>query len=213
MKQWQQWQEKFSYIPESRRRFWLILGVALAIYLVYWFALMPLQEQLQSQFKQQRQHQQQIEQHERELAQLEARLGGDPRAALRERLAKLYTRKDALEDKLNAEANYVSAAENRALLKALMNAATEIEVVAAKALPPELVYQDPEDANAAIYKHRLQLSLSGRYFQLRDYLKRLEQLEWSFYWQRLDYRVVETADAEVTLEIYTLSLERDYVAS
>jgi MSHA biogenesis protein MshJ len=216
MKQWQQWlawQEKFSKLPEARRRLWLLLGVGIVVYLGYWLAILPTQNQIQAQAKQQRQQQQQLQQLDRELVELQARLKGDPRGILRDELQQLYARMDTLEQKLNAEANYVSAADNRALLKALMNAAVDIDVKAAQALPAELVYQDPEDANAAIYKHRLQLSISGGYFQMRDYLHRLEQLEWSFYWQRLDYRVHETQKAEVVLEIYTLSLERDYVAS
>lgn len=128
-------------------------------------------------------------------------------------MSDLQARLSELNQRLQAETNYVSATDNRELLKALLGNAGALEVQSAQALPAERVYGDGEATAGAIYKHRLQLVFSGNYNEIVNYFQRLEQLPWSFYWQRMDYEVQEHPTADVLLEIYTLSLERDYVAS
>lgn len=62
-----------------------------------------------------------------------------------------------------------------------------------------------------VFKHAVRVSISGRYFEVINYLRELESLSWTFYWSRIDYQVNETksstSDANVTFEIYTLSTD------
>ncbi|WP_448565556.1 hypothetical protein [Thalassotalea ganghwensis] len=62
-----------------------------------------------------------------------------------------------------------------------------------------------------LYKHGLRIKLSGRYFQLRDYLKQLEQMQYRFFWQRFDYQLVEYPLSEVEIELYSLSTKQEFV--
>ncbi|RWU11195.1 hypothetical protein EGC76_06550 [Pseudidiomarina gelatinasegens] len=211
--QWLLWKNKFEQVDVKRRRIWFVVALFLIVYLGFWFGVRPALEVIQTERTQQQRQQVLIEQIEREVASVETRLAGDPQAAQRSRLEQLQQRLVQVNQQLNQEANYVSAADNRALLKALLNQARGVKVVSAQALPAEQVYQDTETAEAAIYRHRLQLVVKGNYFALANYLQQLEQLDWSFYWQRLDYKVLQAPEAEATIEIYTISLERDYVAS
>ena len=211
--QWLLWKNKFEQVDVKRRRIWFVVALFLIVYLGFWFGVRPALEVIQTERTQQQRQQVLIEQIEREVASVETRLAGDPQAAQRSRLEQLQQRLVQVNQQLNQEANYVSAADNRALLKALLNQARGVKVVSAQALPAEQVYQDTETAEAAIYRHRLQLVVKGNYFALANYLQQLEQVDWSFYWQRLDYKVLQAPEAEATIEIYTISLERDYVAS
>lgn len=211
--QWQLWKNKFEQVDVKRRRIWFVVALFLIVYLGFWFGVRPALEIIQTERAQQQRQQVLIEQIEQEVTSVEARLAGDPQGAQRRRLEQLQQRLVQVNQQLNQEANYVSAADNRALLKALLNQARGVKVVSAQALPAEQVYQDTETADAAIYRHRLQLIVKGNYFALANYLQQLEQLDWSFYWQRLDYQALQAPEAEATIEIYTISLERDYVAS
>lgn len=211
--QWLQWQQKFESVDAKRRRIWLIAAVFLILYLSYWFGVRPALEIITSERNKQQAQQAQIDQVLREVTQIQQRLAGDPQAAQRRRLEQLQTSLLEVNQQLNQEANYVSAADNRALLRELLNQASRVQVQSAQALPAELIYQDEVDAETGIFRHRLQLVIRGNYYSLSNYLQQLEQLDWSFYWQRLDYKVLEAPEAELTLEIYTISLERDYVAS
>lgn len=213
MSVWQDLQLKFNQLPQSRRKFWFVLTLLFVAYLGIWVLLLP---QWQAYKTEQAKLEQQRATNRLIVTQIEAidiRLAGDPLAPLKNQLASLQGQLQEVNARLQAETNYVSASENRELLKALLSSASELEVQSAQALPAERVYGDGEATAGAIYKHRLQLVLRGTYSETFTYFKRLEQLPWSFYWQRLDYRVAEHPQAEITLEIYTLSLERDYVAS
>ncbi|WP_417658662.1 hypothetical protein [Pseudidiomarina sp.] len=211
--QWLLWKNKFEQVDVKRRRIWFAVALFLIAYLGFWFGVRPALEVIQTERTQQQRQQALIEQIEQEVAAVDTRLAGDPQAAQRSRLEQLQQRLVQVNQQLNQEANYVSAADNRALLKALLNQARGVKVVSAQALPAEQVYQDTETTDAAIYRHHLQLVITGNYFALTNYLQQLEQLDWSFYWQRLDYKVLQAPEAEATIEIYTISLERDYVAS
>ncbi len=210
---WQQWQQKFLQLPAARRRFWLILTAAMIIYVGVWLALTPLIERYQQLNEQERAQQVQKNALQQQLAALEQRLQGDPKAPLKRQREQLTKRLDQVDEQLANETQYISASENKQLLKALLTAAAGVKVKSAQALPAEQVYQDPEDESTGIYKHRLQLVVVGSYFDVQRYFATLEELPWNFYWQRLDYRVTSHPQAEVMLEIYTLSLERGYVAS
>ncbi len=213
MNRWQELQVKFNSLPQQRRKFWFGLTLVFIAYLGIWVVLLP---QWQAYQAEQAKLQEQLTTNRLIATQIEAidiRLSGDPLAPLKAKLGELQEQLNEVNRKLQSETNYVSAADNRELLKALLSNATELEVKSAQALPAERVYGDGEATAGAIYKHRLQLVLRGNYNQTFNYFQQLEQLPWSFYWQRLDYRVDQHPEAEITLEIYTLSLERDYVAS
>lgn len=61
--------------------------------------------------------------------------------------------------------------------------------------------------NAGVYMHAVELKLAGNYTEVVQLLKSLEQLPWRFYWQTLDYKVVQYPNAEILLRVYTLSSE------
>lgn len=62
-----------------------------------------------------------------------------------------------------------------------------------------------------LYKHGIKIKLSGKYFQLRNYLQQLEQLDWTFFWQSFHYQVREYPRSEVEITIYSLGLNKEFV--
>lgn len=210
---WQQLQVKFDALPQSRRQFWFVLVLLFVLYLGVWVLAIPAWQNYKLEQTKVTQQQQQLSLLRQQIEVVNIRLSGDPTAPLRSKLTQLEEQLNVVNQRLQAETNYVSAADNRALLKALLGNATQLDVKSAQALPAERVYGDGDATAGEIYKHRLQLVLSGSYQDVFDYFKKLEALPWSFYWQRMDYQVGEYPDAQILLEIYTLSLERDYVAS
>lgn len=211
--QWLQWQTAFLALPQPRRRFWLILSVLIVLYLGVWMYLLPLRDSNTTADQQQRQLTVQLNAARNELAGIQQRLQSNPKAPLERQLAQQQERLQRVTTQLENETRYISSSENRDLLRALLTTAAGVKVRSAQALPVEQIYRDPQDNNTGIYKHRLQLVISGSYFEIHHYFETLENLPWSFYWQRMDYRVTTYPNAEVTVEIYTLSLERDYVSS
>jgi len=68
-----------------------------------------------------------------------------------------------------------------------------------------------EKPSLTLYKHGIKLILKGDYFQLRDYLVQLEQLEWQFFWQQFNYQLVEYPTGELHVEMYSLSTNQEFI--
>jgi MSHA biogenesis protein MshJ len=75
-----------------------------------------------------------------------------------------------------------------------------------------LITPDLNDSvSLGLYRHSIRLKLTGRYFQLRDYLSQLEDLSWTFFWQRFHYQLLEYPMSELEVEIYSLSTDPEFI--
>ena len=68
-----------------------------------------------------------------------------------------------------------------------------------------------EPPSLVLYKHGIKLTLSGSYFQLRDYLSQLEELKWTFFWQEFDYKLKEHPQSVLEVELYSLSTKQEFI--
>ena len=66
-------------------------------------------------------------------------------------------------------------------------------------------------AVSGLYRHSIQLRLTGQYFDLRDYLLQLENLSWTFFWQRFYYDAEQFPLSSLEIEIYSLSTNPDFI--
>ncbi|MFC3115126.1 MSHA biogenesis protein MshJ [Cellvibrio fontiphilus] len=62
-------------------------------------------------------------------------------------------------------------------------------------------------AGTGVYKHSVIIRVSGSYLELLNLLRAIEALEWKFYWESLDYTVKNYPNAEIDIEVFTLSSE------
>ena len=61
------------------------------------------------------------------------------------------------------------------------------------------------------YRHGLRIEFNGDYLTTLDYLRSLEDLEWGFFWDNFKLTVNEYPDATASIEIFTLSLNKDWI--
>lgn len=71
--------------------------------------------------------------------------------------------------------------------------------------------QTAENQSIGLYRHGIRLKLTGSYFQLRNYLRQLENLSWRFFWQEFDYQLSDYPKSELMIEIYSLSTEKEFI--
>jgi|GEM_PF-255334 len=62
-----------------------------------------------------------------------------------------------------------------------------------------------------LYQHGIRLKLSGKYFQLRDYLVQIEAMSWKFFWKDFQYKIKEYPLGELEIEIYSLSINEEFI--
>lgn len=70
---------------------------------------------------------------------------------------------------------------------------------------------DEKPAGLNLYRHGIKIKLTGRYFELRDYLTQLEKLPWKFFWQDFNFKLTEYPNNELEIEIYSLGTKKEFV--
>jgi MSHA biogenesis protein MshJ len=153
-----------------------------------------------------------------ESSRLHVARSADPNEALlleRKRLdARLGEMSASLGDLLD---RFVDPQRMPALLEDVIRQHRNLTLTRIESLPVEPldVSAPAEDGEQAvpvwIYRHPLQLEFEGRYFDVMAYLAELEQGPWRFGWRQLDYQVRDYPVARVTLEIETLSREKNWI--
>ena len=58
-----------------------------------------------------------------------------------------------------------------------------------------------------VYKHSVLIRVAGNYSELVKLLQDIEALPWRFYWESLDYTVSQYPQAEIDIQVFTLSSE------
>ena len=68
------------------------------------------------------------------------------------------------------------------------------------------------ESNTTLYKHGFTMTMHGDYASTVQYLQRLEKLNWSIYWDSIHYEVIDYPLAKITLTIYTLSMQKEWIS-
>lgn len=70
-----------------------------------------------------------------------------------------------------------------------------------------------EQAVRRLYRHGVKLQLQGRFFDVLEFMRKLEALDWKFFWDGVDFRVLDYPDAAVEITVFTISLEPNWIGS
>lgn len=144
------------------------------------------------------------------------------------RLDAIKRRTLEVEEKVSREQrNLVPPEQVGALLEEMLSRNRKLLLVEMKTLPvvnlaqrsiegakPAAITQAPKAPAAAapvaggnVYRHGVEITLTGGYMDLLSYLKDLEKLPRQMYWGQLDLRVLEHPQLSLKLSVFTLSLD------
>lgn len=162
-----------------------------------------------------------IAQHGAEQAQLAARLAGlaaqpaDPDAANRGALAELERQVAAAEDEIRGfDRLLVPPSQAPALLQTLLARHRGLTLVSLATLAPQPLVTPPGDAAAPaagnLYKHGVEIRISGRYHDLLAYVAELESGQQKLIWGAMSFSSNYPL-SELKLTVYTLSLESTWL--
>jgi MSHA biogenesis protein MshJ len=152
-------------------------------------------------------------------AQVQGLLGAraqDPDRARRERLAQLTAQLGALDARISAEERrFTQPAQMRGVIEGVLGRARGVELVEMKTLAISTISpggskgQDAKDR--LIYRHGLELTVSGSYLELLSYVRDLEALPTQLYWGALSIDATKYPKVLMKLTVYTLSLDRAWL--
>lgn len=210
--QWQQWSERVEAYSLRERVLLLLCVLAVIVGLWQWLFELP-QEQAREQLMQQRQAL--ANDMKAQQAQLEALMSSGQESGAIKELASLQAERDALDESLaSLSQGLISADQLPEILQEVLVSTTKLKLRRVRTLPvEELPLTATDTASEAtaqqtgVYRHSVELEVTGNYAETLAFLRRLERLPWRFYWDRLDYEVVDYPDGDIRLKVYTLSAE------
>lgn len=214
MNQFQQWAERFNQLQQREKILIWIGSLALTLWLLFVYLLEPGWRDI-SKAKQNAQSQQTQLQDSQVLAmQLREQLAVDQDKVYREQLEQLQKQQQLLNAQIQQSANHFIAAEQMvSLLQSVLQQSRNVQLVSlttSAPLPVRLQGQ-AEDQPALLFQHELKLVVAGQFNTLLLVLKELEQLPWLVSWTALDYAVTEYPAAQMTIQLGTVSEQKDVI--
>ncbi|OHC63538.1 MAG: hypothetical protein A3H93_00255 [Rhodocyclales bacterium RIFCSPLOWO2_02_FULL_63_24] len=234
---WAQWCGKFAALTRRER---IIVAAALVFgggFLMFNFGIDPLLVKGRSASRVEAAARAQLAQQLAQMAMLKAQ-SVDPDAANRRRLAQIRQELTAVSERLASfEAGMVPPARMQAFLEGLLAGNRAIELLGLKTLPATQVgaaigvekSEAPAGAAApvakdklaqggaasgtaeGIYQHGIELRLAGGYNDLLNYLAAVERMPQRVMWNSVNLTVEKYPRNIMTLRVYTLSFDRNWL--
>lgn len=113
-----------------------------------------------------------------------------------------------------ATSGLIDPKEMAQVLEQVLARARRLTLHGLRTLPPQAVVAPNAQAggNAAqIYKHGVEMELTGSYLDTLYFLQQLEALPWRFFWDHVEYAVEQHPRGRVKLRLYTLGLEEGWI--
>ncbi|HWA36924.1 MAG TPA: hypothetical protein VG873_03605 [Burkholderiales bacterium] len=136
----------------------------------------------------------------------------DPDAATRKKLAASRAELNEVNARILREQRRFTPPERmRAVLQELFERNKGLTLVELKSLPVQPLAPAPAGGAAGLFRHGIELSVSGTYADLYEYLKGLESLPTQLYWGRAELLVAGHPRIVLRLTVYTASFDRAWL--
>jgi len=143
------------------------------------------------------------------LAQLRA---ADPDAQRQKQAAELRAELAALEASIVEEQRrFTSPQRMRQVLEEMLERDRRLRLVDLKTLPITDLAGTQGQAGRSIFRHGLELTLSGSYLDLHAYLAALERMSTQLYWGKVEMSVSAYPVVTLKLTVYTLSFDKAWL--
>ncbi|QYK08741.1 MSHA biogenesis protein MshJ [Shewanella mangrovisoli] len=204
--------QKFDVLSQRERG---LIALAVLV-LVVMSAYMPIE----SLWKQQHSMAQQVKALEQEnkisMQQIDLyqqRLAMDPNQDYRQRLNLLQQQNQEIDAQLNKQmVDMVPADYMPELLGNLLGQVQGIKLLKFTSVTPVPLLAVGEEKKLNLYSHGIRMSLEGDYFSVLRFVEAVEAMPDKLYWKRLDYKVADYPKGKIDIELYTLSINKDFIS-
>lgn len=221
---WLKLQARIDAVSIRERALMFAAVAALMVFVLYVMLLDPLfarQRALRGQIAQQQNNMQGLD---GEITALVAAHSIDPDLEARARLAAVQASSTVLADSLeNTQTGLLAPERVAPLLETMLKSHGRLRLLSLKSLPPASITggaDDPEAATPAaipagrarlIYRHGVELTVRGNYLDMISYMDALKAAPAQLFWGKAALQVEEYPNARLTLTLYTLSLDKQWM--
>jgi len=230
--QWEAYSEKFQTITSREQYLILATGLFVILFVSFTWFIEPNLIESKKLNREIAQLSQNLSSNEGTIRVLQEALNSDPNAKTNQEIEQYKEQLERVDEALVAlTSELISPNQMRNALVELLSLKPGVRLVSfdiqpampliVKAEEPQEQQEKSEDAeqkqeasseaSVMLYRHAMEIKLSGSYFQLRDYLVELENLQWRFFWHGFDYQLESYPKAEMTIKVYSLSTNKDFI--
>ncbi len=219
---WRQLADRFASLQIREQTLIAVTGAVITIALcdfLFWSPMGAADSALRNQHAE---LQQQLQRLQLQHADISVQLKQDPDKPVQQQVEASRARIDALNQRMQAlTVDLIRPDAMPTVLRDLVEQRRGLKLIALANQQAVIAFDklgkvvDPKDKSnlVVIYKHGLSLTLKGSYFDILDYLKAVEGLPWHFFWERLEYNVKRYPEAEVTIHVYTLGDQEEWIGA
>lgn len=239
MKQyWQRIALKIDARTLRERTIIFVMAALVVITLLNSLILDPLFKQQKLLSQQIGQDQTRIAEMQAQIQQQARMHAADPDAANRDLLNKLNQQSKQVQTELSElQKGLVSPDKVSELLEGILRRNGNLRLLSLKTLPPTSLAEPPPAENktptdktaavsdaaakekaqsqslttTAVYKHGVEIVLQGSYPDMVGYMAELEAMPWQLFWAQARLDAEDYPKAQLTLTLYTLSLEKKWL--
>lgn len=137
----------------------------------------------------------------------------DPNQDYQQRLVLLQQQNQDIDAQLNEQmVDMVPADYMPELLGNLLGQVQGIKLIKFTSIAPVPLLAVGDEKKLNLYSHGIRMSLEGDYFSVMRFVEAVEAMPDKLYWKRLDYKVAEYPKGMIDIEVYTLSLNKDFIS-
>ncbi|GIU19757.1 MSHA biogenesis protein MshJ [Shewanella colwelliana] len=207
-----QWAEKFDALSQRER----VMVAAAVIVVVGMTLYMPLESLLLKRDALQRESKALVAENnisEQQIALYQQKLAQDPDEEYRARLTILTQQMADIDSQLTEQmVDMVPAERMPAMLSELLVRIKGVKLQSFDSIAPTPLLAVGEENKLNLYSHGIKLVLEGDYFSTVKFIEAVEAMPNKLYWKQLDYSVDQYPKANIVLELYTLSINEDFIS-
>ena len=159
-----------------------------------------------------------IKSSEMQISALQKVLTLDPDTANRKQLSRLQGQRKIIDKKLQEKMQgLIEPSQMAKVLEAVVTKTSNLRIEKLNNLPTRPLIDAKDDdasetiADIGVYRHGLQIELSGSYMNMLSYLQNLNSLPWDFYWDSLDLHVKKYPKSRIVIVVHTLSFKEGWI--
>ncbi|WP_348729900.1 hypothetical protein [Rheinheimera texasensis] len=235
MSQWQQLCEQYMQLQLRERRLIFFAALVMLLWVGTISVAEPLWRSLQTSKQQQKMTLGQMAQLQQQVDAVLQVLNSDPNEQVRSQISERQQQREQLNRQIKQlTGRYVSPEQMLPLLQDVLKSSPGVKLTLLRSLKPEVLQigaailtqtstptstpapvaqanTAPAAATPQLYLHKTEIIFSGQYAQLQQLLQQLERLPWQLHWHQLEYKVSEHPQAELRLELETISEQAEYL--
>jgi MSHA biogenesis protein MshJ len=203
---WQQWEDKFSALTSREKG---MIGFVVIFVLTFGVFSLLVEPYLVEQTKletRQKKAKSSYALVNNQIQQIKNELKKEPNKQVKSDIAALKVELANVESELEKVMTDYVAPEKMALqLTRLLRTSKDVRIVGMSVLPTEKIETNKELDLPEYYRHKFEVTVTGDYFSLMDFVKNVTVKSKQFGIKSLNYEVTEHPTAVMTLSLVTIS--------